>query len=69
MDHATLSRRTFLKGAGLAGLAAGALGIAELATQPRQTALAAEASEGQSLNKYQTIFGEDTAYIPVKKAT
>ena len=53
----------------MAGLTAGALGIAELATQPRQTALAAEASEGQSLNKYQTIFGEDTAYIPVKKAT
>lgn len=69
MDHIDVSRRTFLKGAGLAGLTAGVLGAAGLAAQPHQTALAAETTTGPSLNTYQTIFGENTQYIPVRKAT
>lgn len=68
MEQTDVSRRTFLKGAGLVGLTAGILGATEIITSPKQVALAAEAPEGQSLNKYQTVFGENTAYIPVKKA-
>ena len=66
MEHTDFSRRSFLKGAGLAGLTAGIFGAAELAAP--QAAHAAEAVEGSSFNKYQTVFGEDTNYIPVKKA-
>lgn len=66
MEHTDFSRRSFLKGASLAGLTAGILGAAELAA-PR-TAVAAESTEAASLNDYQKIFGEDTNYIPVKKA-
>lgn len=66
MEHTDFSRRSFLKGAGLAGLTAGILGATELAA-PR-AAVAAEAAEGASLNEYQKVFGEDTNYIPVKKA-
>ncbi len=69
MDRTNLSRRTFLKGAGLVGLTAGALGVSELAAQPHRVALAAEADGGPSLNTYQTIFGDSTQYIPVKKAS
>lgn len=69
MEHANVSRRTFLKGAGFVGLTAGILGASELAAPSHQVALAAQADEGQSLNKYQTIFGEGTQYIPVKKAS
>lgn len=65
MEHTDFSRRSFLKGASLAGLTAGILGAAELAA-PR-TAVAAESTEAASLNDYQKIFGEDTNYIPVKK--
>ncbi len=66
MEHTDFSRRSFLKGASLAGLTAGILGAAELAA-PR-TAVAAESTEAASPNDYQKIFGEDTNYIPVKKA-
>lgn len=66
MEHTDFSRRSFLKGAGLAGLTAGIFGAVELAAP--QAAHAAEAAEGSSFNKYQTVFGEDTNYIPVKKA-
>lgn len=67
MSRADVSRRTFLKGAGLAGLTAGVLGASELIASPPK-AMAAEPDSGQGLNKYQTIFGDSTNYIPVKKA-
>lgn len=66
MEHADFSRRSFLKGAGLAGLTAGIFGAGELAA-PR-VAVAAEATDAEGLNTYQKVFGENTNYIPVQKA-
>lgn len=66
MEHADFSRRSFLKGAGLAGLTAGIFGAGELAA-PR-VAVAAEAADAKGLNTYQKVFGENTNYIPVQKA-
>lgn len=65
MEHADFSRRSFLKGAGLAGLTAGIFGAGELAA-PR-VAVAAEAADAKGLNTYQKVFGENTNYIPVQK--
>ncbi|WP_172623406.1 FAD-dependent oxidoreductase [Arabiibacter massiliensis] len=71
MQEAGISRRSFLRTAGLAGLAAGALGAVGTLGAP-QPALADEAAGAQgaegAANAYLNVFGEDTAYIPVKKA-
>ena len=68
MDQTGLSRRSFLMGAGVAGLAAGALGSAGILGRP-QSAFAAGEEAATSENEYLTsVFGkENTNYVPVKK--
>lgn len=57
-----LTRRSFFKGMGAAAVAAGALGAVSVAGQAH-----AEEGTGFALNEYQTIYGGDVNYIPVRK--
>lgn len=59
-----LTRRSFFKGMGATALAAGALGAVGVAGQAH-----AEEGAGVALNEYQTIYGGDMSYIPVRKGT
>lgn len=62
-DGSALTRRSFFKGVGATALAAGALGTVGAAGQ----AHAEDASV--TLNEFQTIYGGDVNYIPVRKGT
>ncbi len=66
MEQSSVSRRNFLKGAGIGGLAVGMLSATEFIAGPKQ-ALAEETATESTMNMYQKVFGEDTGYIPVKK--
>ena len=62
-----VSRRSFLKGAGAAGLAAsvfGATGVAQLAFADD----APETASAPQENEYLSIFGGEVSYLPVRKA-
>lgn len=65
MGHSNFSRRDFLKGAGAAGLAAGALGAFGLAQQGYAWDVKQE--EPNSL-LYQNALGKDARFLPTQKA-
>lgn len=69
MAETDLSRRSFLKSASLAAAAAGALGALGIAGTEK-TAYAEEAvtATTETTPEYMALFGEETAYLPVKKA-